>query len=167
MSLHPDSDGIERSGEDTRVRADDHVWVRLESRAPESMTPGEALEHLRSQRSGDGEPSLILERAAQDDIRSVAMADLMIQLSIDVSESVELGNAWLTAQLRCDFTPTGRTFGAHVALAPERYKWRVYIVVPLLGRSFPSGKLNQTPEGALRSAARRLGRGGERLGSPT
>jgi hypothetical protein len=88
----------------------------------------------------------------------LGIADVMVHLGIQAESAAGLGEAWLAAQLACDRTPTGDLLGARIALAPERGKWRVHVVVPLLGRSFRSGKLNETPGGALRSAAVRLRR---------
>jgi hypothetical protein len=134
------------------------VWVRPTTSITEAGGVAELLAHLASQWRGDDDTHVVLERATADDEHSLGIADVMVHLGIQAESAAGLGEAWLAAQLACDRTPTGDLLGARIALAPERGKWRVHVVVPLLGRSFRSGKLNETPGGALRSAAVRLRR---------
>jgi hypothetical protein len=139
------------------------LWLRALARANAQHlgedVAGVAI-RLENQWRGVGDCEVVFERTTSHGKGALDAAEILALLRTDVRPTEPLERAWVEAQLACEETGAGRLVGARVALAPEHQKWRVYVVVPFLGMAFPSGKLNESPVGALISASSRfLGRG--------
>lgn len=137
-------------------------WVRLRPRAANAQFESEAraLELLVGQwNSPEGVCDVVIERSAQEAPDARDQRDVFGRCGgLDVSSVGYLESEWIACQLVAEATQTGELLGARVCLAPQDHHWRVYVLVPLLGAAFPSGKLNESAVGALRAARRRLAR---------
>ncbi len=118
-----------------------------------SLKAGQLSELLASQWNGPEDTGIALQMAPRQQPGAQSFAEVA-SFGPPV-EVAALTHAWLDAQLACDCTPTGELLGARVLIAPTNRHWRVYVLVPLLGAVFPSGKLNECPAMALQSATRR------------
>ncbi len=134
------------------------VLVRLADREGRPRNRQDLRLGVRSQWLGKSGTETIAERAEGTDSSAVALIDLLADLGADPALGNGVKEAWLETQLAAEATMTGSLLGVRIALAPENRKWRVYVVVPLLGWAFPSGKVNETPSGAMGSAAARFRR---------
>jgi hypothetical protein len=135
---------IEQSS--VRVRV---IVSGVAANAPLSMARAQWRGELRSE-------MVALALSDEHDSAAVPMLDI-VEAGVLPAES-ELTDAWLQAQLACDRTEVGALLGVSVLLVPSKRRWRIAVLVPLLGLAFPSGKLADSPVTALRSAHRRLSR---------